>query len=286
MGTILQDMMGMLSRKKAATPKTDDYVTIARYTSAQERMKPHPKVETELVTMGAIKTFVNAGTTGGVTSVALSTNGNAIGVSGSPITTSGSLDLAFSGSASQYVDGAGDLTTFPPTIGSAGVSGTLALWTGTDAIRDSIVSATASLVTIGGIMNIQGATVQMPDLSHIVNAGDPTTKYGFASPTFYEVRIAGANAIAADSTTAALYAGGVPIIATNSTGVQVNGNVNTADVIATGDVQGNTMSVSGMNTAPASATAAGNEGDIRWTASHVYVCSAPNTWVRAALATF
>ena len=61
MGTILQDMMGMLSRKKVATPKTDDYITVARYTSAQEILKPFPKVETELVTMGAIKTFVNAG---------------------------------------------------------------------------------------------------------------------------------------------------------------------------------------------------------------------------------
>ena len=61
MGTILQDMMGMLSRKKVVTPKTDDYITLARYAGAQERMKPHPKVETELVTMGSIKTFVNAG---------------------------------------------------------------------------------------------------------------------------------------------------------------------------------------------------------------------------------
>ena len=61
MGTILQDMMGMLSRKKVVTPRTDDYITLARYAGAQERMKPHPKVETELVTMGAIKTFVNAG---------------------------------------------------------------------------------------------------------------------------------------------------------------------------------------------------------------------------------
>tara|TARA_B110000285_G_scaffold54254_1_gene61776 strand:+ start:19 stop:594 length:576 start_codon:yes stop_codon:yes gene_type:complete len=59
MGTILQDMMGMLSRKKVVTPKTDDYITLARYASAQERMKPHPKIETELVTMGSIKTFVN-----------------------------------------------------------------------------------------------------------------------------------------------------------------------------------------------------------------------------------
>tara|TARA_B110000977_G_scaffold150399_1_gene190714 strand:- start:48 stop:452 length:405 start_codon:yes stop_codon:yes gene_type:complete len=61
MGTILQDMMGMLSRKKVVTPKADDYITLARYAGAQERMKPHPKVETELVTMGSIKTFVNAG---------------------------------------------------------------------------------------------------------------------------------------------------------------------------------------------------------------------------------
>ena len=61
MGTILQDMMGMLSRKKVVTPRTDDYITIARYAGSQERMKPHPKVETELVTMAGIKTFVNAG---------------------------------------------------------------------------------------------------------------------------------------------------------------------------------------------------------------------------------
>ena len=63
MGTILQDMMGMLSRKKVVTPRTDDYITLARYAGAQERMKPHPKVETELVTMGSIKTFVNTGGT-------------------------------------------------------------------------------------------------------------------------------------------------------------------------------------------------------------------------------
>ena len=61
MGNILQDMMGMLSRKKTVTPKTDDYVAIARYAGAQERMKPHPKVETELITLGSIKTFTNAG---------------------------------------------------------------------------------------------------------------------------------------------------------------------------------------------------------------------------------
>ena len=61
MGNILQDMMGMLTRKKIATPKTDDFITIARYATVQERLKPNPKIEAELVTMDAIKTFVNAG---------------------------------------------------------------------------------------------------------------------------------------------------------------------------------------------------------------------------------
>lgn len=64
MGNILQGMMGMLSRKKIVAPKADDFVTIARYASAQEKLKPNPRVEAELVTMGAIKTFVSAGSSG------------------------------------------------------------------------------------------------------------------------------------------------------------------------------------------------------------------------------
>ena len=277
---------------------------------------------------GTVLNIPNYGvSTGGtVTSINASIAGSAIAVTGGPVTLSGSLDFTYTGAATDYINGVGDAVVFPDidftsltttgTSGAAtltsgvlnipnytasltgtGVVGTLALWNTANEIRDSIVSATASLVTIGGIMDIVGPTLQMPDLSHIVNAGDPTTKFGFANAAFYEVRINGALAMAADPTSAALYAGGVPIIATNSTGVQVNGNVNTADVIATGDVGGNTVSctlnsdaatfsVTAMNTPPASATATGTEGDIRWTAGHVYLCTATNTWVRAALATF
>lgn len=39
-------------------------------------------------------------------------------------------------------------------------------------------------------------------------------------------------------------------------------------------------------TAPASATAAGVVGEIRVTSTYIYVCTATNTWVRAALATW
>ena len=38
--------------------------------------------------------------------------------------------------------------------------------------------------------------------------------------------------------------------------------------------------------APASATSTGKPGQIAYDATHVYVCVAVNTWVRATLATF
>lgn len=55
-------------------------------------------------------------------------------------------------------------------------------------------------------------------------------------------------------------------------------------------VLGSTIStqyrLSALNTAPASATATGTLGEIRVTAGYIYVCTATNTWVRAALATW
>lgn len=54
------------------------------------------------------------GTSGGsVTSVAQTHGGNAFSVSGSPITGSGTLAIGVVGSASQYINGEGNLTTFP-----------------------------------------------------------------------------------------------------------------------------------------------------------------------------
>lgn len=44
--------------------------------------------------------------------------------------------------------------------------------------------------------------------------------------------------------------------------------------------------LSDLNTAPASSTDTGVKGEIRVTASYIYVCTATNTWVRSALATW
>jgi hypothetical protein len=37
---------------------------------------------------------------------------------------------------------------------------------------------------------------------------------------------------------------------------------------------------------PASASDTGNQGDICWDSSYIYVCTATNTWKRAALSTW
>jgi hypothetical protein len=46
------------------------------------------------------------------------------------------------------------------------------------------------------------------------------------------------------------------------------------------------LKISALNTAPATATSTGTLGEIRITATFIYVCTATNTWVRAALATW
>jgi len=70
--------------------------------------------------------------------------------------------------------------------------------------------------------------------------------------------------------------------ATASTG---NLGVGIATPTARLDVNGDTLRLRTART-PASATAAGNPGDICWDATHIYICIATNTWRRAAHATW
>lgn len=46
------------------------------------------------------------------------------------------------------------------------------------------------------------------------------------------------------------------------------------------------LKITALNTAPASATATGTVGEIRVTATAIYVCVATNTWVKTALASW
>ena len=69
-----------------------------------------------------------------------------------------------------------------------------------------------------------------------------------------------------------------------------NGSPGSSSNAFTVDVNGkiacSTLSVFGLNTAPASATDTGTLGEIRITSGYVYVCVGTNTWVRSALTTW
>lgn len=59
-----------------------------------------------------------------------------------------------------------------------------------------------------------------------------------------------------------------------------------ASVSAAGNITAIEYRVADMNTAPANSSDTGTKGEIRWTATAVYLCTATNTWVKATLATF
>ena len=90
-------------------------------------------------------TITASGGTGTVTSVAASTAGNALDVAGTPITSSGTLAFTWAGSSSQYVNGAGDLVTFP-TVGTGTVT-SVGLQTDGNAFIDGSAVTTAGNVS-------------------------------------------------------------------------------------------------------------------------------------------
>ncbi len=64
------------------------------------------------------------------------------------------------------------------------------------------------------------------------------------------------------------------------------GNTSVTAVNTSGAVTALQYKLSALNTAPTSATDTGVLGEIRVTATAIYICTATNTWVKAALATF
>jgi hypothetical protein len=67
-----------------------------------------------------------SGATGTVTSVAVTESGDALTITGSPITTSGTINIGFAGTTGQYINGAGGLTTFPSLTGFVPYTGATA----------------------------------------------------------------------------------------------------------------------------------------------------------------
>jgi len=154
-----------------------------------------------------------SGATGTVTSVAVTESGDSLNITGSPITTSGTINIGFNGTNLQYVNGAGNLTTFPTLMTSVGLTmpsaftvtnspltgagGTLAVTgagttaqyiDGTGALQTfpSIISQATNLVTEvynnsgatltkGTVVYITGGQGNLPTISKALATGDLTS---------------------------------------------------------------------------------------------------------------
>jgi hypothetical protein len=115
------------------------------------------------------------GATGTVTSVGLTSTGNdAITITGSPITTSGNINLGFAGTNLQYINGTGDLTTFPTLISSIGLT------------MPSAFSVANSPLTSNGTIAVTGAGYPSQYIRGDGTLADfPTSGGGGSSVSYY-----------------------------------------------------------------------------------------------------
>lgn len=110
----------------------------------------------------------SSGAVGTVTSVGLSTNGNSITIGSSPISTSGTITANFAGTSLQYINGAGNLVTFPTLLSS-------------DNLVAVVRNQSGATMTAGTVVYISGATGNKPLISKALATGDSTSAqtYGF-----------------------------------------------------------------------------------------------------------
>jgi hypothetical protein len=105
----------------------------------------------------------SSGAVGTVTSVAATITGDAIGITGSPVTTSGTLALAFAGNSTQYVNGAGNLVTFPGVINEA------------QNLITEVYNKTGATLTKGTVVYINGGQGNLPTVTKALATGDSTS---------------------------------------------------------------------------------------------------------------
>ena len=141
-----------------------------------------------------------SGTNGTVTSVAVTESGDSLNITGSPITTSGTINIGFNGTNLQYINGAGDLTTFPtlsgyvtsvtgtaPVVSSGGTTPAISMAAATTSVNGYLASAdfttfnnkqnAITLTTTGttGAATLVGATLNIPNYGSALTGYVPYT---------------------------------------------------------------------------------------------------------------
>ena len=105
----------------------------------------------------------SSGAVGTVTSVAVSRSGDALAITGSPVTTSGTINVGFAGNSTQYINGAGNLVTFPGVINEA------------QNLITEVYNKTGATLTKGTVVYINGGQGNLPAVTKALATGDNTS---------------------------------------------------------------------------------------------------------------
>ena len=100
---------------------------------------------------------------GTVTSVAVTESGNALTITGSPITTSGTINIGFAGTTAQYVRGDGTLATFPSVAQEA------------QRLITEVYNNSGATLTKGTVVYINGGQGNLPTVTKAIATGDATS---------------------------------------------------------------------------------------------------------------
>ena len=105
----------------------------------------------------------SSGAVGTVTSVAVTESGDALTITGSPITTSGTINIGFAGTSAQYVAGDGSLVTFPTIAGEA------------QNLITEVYNETGATLTKGTVVYINGGHGNLPTVTKALATSDSTS---------------------------------------------------------------------------------------------------------------
>jgi hypothetical protein len=104
---------------------------------------------------------------GTVTSIGITESVAALSITGSPVTTSGNINIGFAGSPTQYVAGDGSLVTFPTIITQA------------QNLVAEVYNNTGATLTKGTIVYINGGQGNLPTVTKALATSDPTSAQTF-----------------------------------------------------------------------------------------------------------
>ena len=105
----------------------------------------------------------SSGAVGTVTSVGITESGDALTITGSPITTSGTINIGFAGTGTQYIKGDGTLATFPSIISQA------------QNLVTEVYNSTGATLTKGTVVYIDGGQGNLPSVTKALATGDATS---------------------------------------------------------------------------------------------------------------